>query len=95
MWSSRSEVDRMLVRSRTAEGMRRIGVAAEFKADEYRVALAPAGALELARGGHEVWVQEGAGAGAGFSDEDYARMGAHIGDAHAAWSGGVPVRWPV
>lgn len=65
----------------------RIGVPAEVKADEYRVALAPAGALELVRQGHEVWVQAGAGAGAGFADEDYARVGARIGDAHAAWGG--------
>ena len=54
----------------------RIGVPAEVKADEYRVALAPAGALELTRRGHEVWVQAGAGEGAGFPDEDYARVGA-------------------
>ncbi len=65
----------------------RIGVPAEVKADEYRVALAPAGALELVRQGHEVWVQAGAGAGAGFANEDYARVGAQIGDAHAAWGG--------
>ncbi len=63
----------------------RIGVPAEVKADEYRVALAPAGALELTRHGHEVWVQAGAGEGAGFADEDYARVGARVGDAHAAW----------
>ena len=63
----------------------RIGVPAEVKADEYRVALAPAGALELTRRGHEVWVQAGAGEGAGFPDGDYARVGARIGDAHAAW----------
>ena len=67
----------------------RIGVPAEVKADEYRVALAPAGALELVRRGHEVWVQEGAGEGAGFADDDYARVGAHVGDAHAAWAGAL------
>ena len=63
----------------------RIGVPAEVKSDEYRVALAPAGALELSQHGHEVWVQAGAGEGAGFSDADYARVGARLGDAHAAW----------
>jgi len=41
----------------------RIGVPAEVKTDEYRVALAPAGALELTRRGHEVWVERGAGVG--------------------------------
>ncbi len=63
----------------------RIGVPAEVKSDEYRVALVPAGALELSRRGHEVCVQAGAGEGAGFSDEEYVRVGARVGDAHAAW----------
>ena len=35
----------------------RIGVAREIKADEYRVALTPAGALELIQRGHEVTVE--------------------------------------
>ena len=63
----------------------RIGVPAEVKTDEYRVALVPAGALELSRRGHEVCVQAGAGEGAGFSDDDYVRVGARVGDAHTAW----------
>ena len=41
----------------------RIGVAKEIKADEYRVALTPAGALELIKRGHEVTVETGAGVG--------------------------------
>ena len=39
----------------------RIGVAKEIKSDEYRVALTPAGALELINNGHEVAVETGAG----------------------------------
>jgi alanine dehydrogenase len=39
----------------------RIGVAREIKPDEYRVALTPAGALELTQHGHEVLVEDGAG----------------------------------
>lgn len=64
----------------------RIGVPAEVKQDEYRVALTPAGAFELAQRGHEVVVESGAGAGAGCPDDDYARAGAIIGDAAAAWA---------
>ena len=41
----------------------RIGVAKEIKSDEYRVALTPAGALELINRGHEVTVETGAGVG--------------------------------
>ena len=47
----------------------RIGVAKEIKQQEYRVALTPAGALELVQRGHEVVVEQGAGVGSGFADE--------------------------
>jgi alanine dehydrogenase len=63
----------------------RIGVPREVKADEYRVALTPAGANELVHAGHVVWVEHGAGLGSSFSDEDYERVGARIGDAEVAW----------
>ena len=45
-----------------------VGVPAEIKPDERRVALTPAGARELTRRGHRVIVQWGAGTGAGFPD---------------------------
>ena len=63
----------------------RVGVPAEVKADEYRVALTPAGANELVRHGHEVRVERGAGEGSDFPDAIYERVGARIGDAAAAW----------
>jgi alanine dehydrogenase len=63
----------------------RVGVPAEVKSDEYRVALTPAGALELVRRGHEVVVERGAGEGSGIPDEDFARVGARIGDVAGAW----------
>src|SRR5205085_8454257 len=63
----------------------RVGVPREIKADEYRVALTPAGANELVRAGHEVWVEHAAGLGASIRDEAYERVGAQIGDAEAAW----------
>ena len=63
----------------------RVGVPAEVKSDEYRVALTPAGANELVRHGHDVWLEHDAGAGSGFRDEDYERVGARVGDVAAAW----------
>jgi alanine dehydrogenase len=63
----------------------RIGVAREIKPDEYRVALTPAGALELIRSGHEVMVERGAGAGSAFPDETYERVGARITSADDVW----------
>jgi alanine dehydrogenase len=56
----------------------RIGVPAETKTLEGRVALVPAACADLVRRGHEVWVQAGAGQKSGFSDEDYTRIGVRI-----------------
>src|SRR5690606_2335136 len=68
-------------------GVMRIGVPAEVKNHEYRVALTPAGVHALAGEGHEVIVQAGAGAGSGIGDDEYANAGATVvDDAAAAWS---------
>jgi alanine dehydrogenase len=56
----------------------RIGVPTEVKEDEYRVALTPAGARELAEHGHEVLLQAGAGEGSALADEAYEAQGARI-----------------
>jgi alanine dehydrogenase len=63
----------------------RVGVPAEVKEDEYRVAMTPAGANELVRHGHEVWLERGGGEGSDFPDAAYERVGVRIGDAAAAW----------
>ena len=55
-----------------------IGVPKEIKNNENRVALTPAGAYELNKRGHEVYVQSTAGVGSGFTDEDYTEAGASI-----------------
>ena len=41
----------------------RIGIPAEVKNHEYRVAITPAGVRELVLNGHEIFVQAGAGHG--------------------------------
>lgn len=55
-----------------------IGVPKEIKDYENRVALTPAGALELTKRGHTVYVQSTAGEGSGFMDDEYISAGAHI-----------------
>ena len=55
-----------------------IGVPKEIKNNENRVALTPAGAKELIKRGHQVYVQQSAGLGSGFSDQDYSAAGASL-----------------
>ena len=55
-----------------------VGVPAEIKTDEYRVAMIPVGVEELTRAGHTVLIQAGAGLGSGIQDEVYAKNGAQI-----------------
>ncbi|MDP6258427.1 MAG: alanine dehydrogenase [Rhodospirillales bacterium] len=56
----------------------RIGVPKEIKVHEYRVGLVPASVRELIHNGHEVVVEQNAGAGVGFEDSDFAAIGAEI-----------------
>src|SRR4029079_3290437 len=55
-----------------------VGVPREIKLDEYRVAMLPVGVEELARRGHQVLVEAGAGLGSGIADHDYLRQGAEL-----------------
>ena len=55
-----------------------IGVPKEIKSSENRVALTPAGAMELSRRGHTVYVEQNAGESSGFDDDDYEGAGAQI-----------------
>ncbi|MEQ8164735.1 MAG: alanine dehydrogenase [Alphaproteobacteria bacterium] len=56
-----------------------IGVPKEIKDNEFRVGMAPAGVDEVARHhGRKVLVQSGAGAGIGYTDEDYEQAGATV-----------------
>ncbi len=58
-----------------------IGVPREIKQDEYRVALLPVGAEELAKAGHRVLIERGAGSGSGIPDALYLENGAEIVEA--------------
>ena len=55
----------------------RIGIPREIKDGEHRVALTPSGARSFSN----VVVEPGAGMGVGFSDEDYVKAGANLGNA--------------
>ncbi len=55
-----------------------IGVPAEIKDNEFRVALTPAGCQQLVADGHQVLVQSGAGTGSGFPDDEYQATGGDI-----------------
>jgi alanine dehydrogenase len=61
-----------------------VGVPAEIKPDERRVALTPAGAAAFRHHGHSVIVQRNAGLGSGFTDDQYRAAGARIADSAAA-----------
>ena len=56
----------------------RVGVPKEIKTDEFRVGLTPGAAREYVSAGHEVVIENGAGAGIGASDEDYQKAGAKV-----------------
>ena len=60
-----------------------IGIPSDRKNDEKRVALTPEAVNILVESGNEVIVQKGAGAGANYSDKDYAENGALITESPA------------
>ena len=82
-----------------------IGIPAEIKDNENRIALTPGGVRELTDRGHRVLVQSGAGRGAGLPDPSYAAVGASIVDGAAEVFGAAdlvvkvkepqPSEWPM
>jgi len=56
----------------------KIGVPREIKNHEYRVAITPAGVMEMVRHGHEVFIEQDAGIGSSISNEEYLTAGAKI-----------------
>jgi len=82
----------------------KIGIPKEIKTNENRVSLVPAGAEALVAAGHTVYVEQGAGEGSGFSDEQYTAVGAKLlPTADAVWKEAemiikvkepIAVEWP-
>lgn len=56
----------------------RIGCPKEIKSQEGRVGLTPAGVDSLVRAGHAVYMEQNAGISSGFTDAEYASVGAEI-----------------
>jgi alanine dehydrogenase len=55
-----------------------IGVPKEIKKLEYRVGLTPAAAKTYIQAGHRVFIQQDAGIGSGFSNQEYTQVGCTI-----------------
>jgi alanine dehydrogenase len=67
-----------------------VGVPAEVKTGEFRVAMTPDGVRELTAHGHPVLVERGAGEGSSIHDADYTAAGASIVDD--AWGADLVVK---
>jgi alanine dehydrogenase len=55
-----------------------VGVPIEIKNNENRVAITPAGVVELVKNNHVVLIQKGAGENSGFTDDEFVSAGAKI-----------------
>ena len=55
-----------------------VGVPKEIKNNENRVAMTPAGVMELVKNGHQVFIQKDAGVNSGFLDSEFVSAGASI-----------------
>ena len=60
-----------------------VGVPAEIKDDEYRIAMLPVGVELLIQNGHKLVLEKSAGLGSGYEDKQYADAGATIVENHA------------
>ncbi len=69
-----------------------VGVPAETKEGEHRVALTPDGARELVAHGHQVLIEAGAGEDSSIPDAEYVAAGAIIVSADDAWTADLVVK---
>ena len=58
-----------------------VGIPKEIKNNENRVAITPAGVEALIKAGHVVLIEQSAGAGSGFEDQEYVSKGAELCDS--------------
>lgn len=69
-----------------------VGVPAEVKTAENRVAMTPDGVRELTLHGQRVLVERGAGEGSSITDDEFAGAGAEIVSAGDAWAAELVVK---
>lgn len=70
-------LEKHLMRSRSKVSLK-VGLPKEISFDERRVSLTPGGVSILKANGHEIYIENGAGENANFSDQEYAEAGAEI-----------------
>lgn len=70
----------------------KIGIVKEIKNKEYRVALTPKGAETLVKAGHAVYVQQGAGLGSGFTDDEYRQASAIVATLEQVWDAEMVIK---
>ena len=71
----------------------RIGIPKEIKVKENRVSCTPSGTRMFVQRGHEVLIEQGAGVGSGFQDEDYKNSGATlVPKAEDAWAADLVIK---
>lgn len=64
----------------------RVGCVREIKNNEFRVGMVPDNVKSYVNAGHEVYIEKGAGVGAGFTDQEYLEAGAKLLDtAKEVW----------
>jgi alanine dehydrogenase len=69
-----------------------VGIPAEVKEGEHRVAITPDGVRELTLEGHRVLVERGAGEGSSIPDDEYGAAGAEAVGTDEAWSAELVVK---
>ena len=69
-----------------------VGVPAEVKTAEDRVAITPDGVRELTAHGHQVLVERGAGEGSSITDSDFSAAGADLVSVDDAWGARLVVK---
>ena len=69
-----------------------VAVVKETKTRENRVALTPQGTAALVARKHQVLVEQGAGIGSGFSDQDYRQAGGQVVSTAEAWASDLVVK---
>jgi NAD(P) transhydrogenase subunit alpha len=70
----------------------KLGIVNETRADERRVAASPAVVAKWVKGGWDVVVERGAGAGASYPDAQYQAAGAAIVDRATAWQADIVLK---
>ncbi|MBV9039581.1 MAG: alanine dehydrogenase, partial [Acidimicrobiia bacterium] len=69
-----------------------VGVPAEVKEGERRVAITPDGVRELTTSGHQVLIERGAGEQSAITDNEYTKAGASIVSVDDAWAADLVVK---